>query len=304
MLLPSSNSKTAVGAGAAEITVAAAQLATTPGDLERNTDRHLALIHEARTLGVDCLLFPELSLTGPLGSMAVSDVALDAEHPMVRALVKAAGPMVVTFGMVEEGPAAQFYNTAYTAGGGRLLHLHRKINLNAVGPFPDRAELAGGRYVDAFALSRRWRAASLLSNDLWNPALTHIAALHGATLLLVAVRCPQDSAATPFDTLPAFSLACRHAAMVYGLPVVFANLVGEVDGVSFAGGSTVLGATGETLAMAGGTEGLSVATISYHAVRTARSMLPTVRDSNLDLIEREIRRLNGRLGVPQTVRSG
>ncbi|MEZ6069305.1 MAG: hypothetical protein R3C10_03330 [Pirellulales bacterium] len=39
------------------------------------------------------------------------------------------------------------------------------------------------------------------------------------------------------------------------------------------------------------------------AVRQAHFQLPTVRDSNLDLIHREVERLNDRIGVPRGMRS-
>ena len=50
-------------------------------------------------------------------------------------------------------------------------------------------------------------------------------------------------------------------------------------------------------------EELVIADLEYDKVRQARFQLPTVRDSNLDLIHREIERLNNRIGVPREVRS-
>jgi N-carbamoylputrescine amidase len=50
-------------------------------------------------------------------------------------------------------------------------------------------------------------------------------------------------------------------------------------------------------------EELVVADLDYGNVRQARFQLPTVIDSNLDLIHREIERLNNRLGVPRGIRS-
>lgn len=49
-------------------------------------------------------------------------------------------------------------------------------------------------------------------------------------------------------------------------------------------------------------ECLLVADLSYEDVSRARFELPTVRDSNLGLIQREIERLAQRLGVPQDFR--
>ena len=45
-----------------------------------------------------------------------------------------------------------------------------------------------------------------------------------------------------------------------------------------------------------------MADVSYEDVRRARIQLPTVRDSNLALVHREITRLQELIGVPDTVR--
>ena len=44
--------------------VAVAQLATELGHVEANVDAHITMIEQAREAGVQCLLFPEMSLTG------------------------------------------------------------------------------------------------------------------------------------------------------------------------------------------------------------------------------------------------
>lgn len=46
------------------ITVGAAQIATTPEDIDANVDTHLDFINQALGAGCDLLVFPELSLTG------------------------------------------------------------------------------------------------------------------------------------------------------------------------------------------------------------------------------------------------
>ena len=47
---------------------------------------------------------------------------------------------------------------------------------------------------------------------------------------------------------------------------------------------------------------LTPADVAYEDVRKARLQLPTVRDSNLSLVHREISRLQGIIGVPTEVR--
>ena len=89
------------------------------------------------------------------------------------------------------------------------------------------------------------------------------------------------------------------------MPVALANRVGTEAGVSFWGGSRILDPFGTVLAEAPrDEEALLTAEVDYESVRKARIQLPTVRDSNLGLVRREIARLEHLLGVPTSVRRG
>ena len=282
--------------------VGVGQVETVLGDIRPNLDRHLEVIAQAQTANVQCLVFPELSLTGHSGGRFSLDIALRADDPVVRRLAEASGPMRTTFGLVEEGPAAQFYNSAITVADGQVVHVHRKINLATYGMLDDGKHFASGRYVETFPIDRHWRAATLICNDMWNPALVSLAALHGATVLIVPVSSAQEAVGAEFDNPGGWETACRYSAMVYGMPVIFANRIGSEEGMTFWGGSRVIDPFGQTIVDAGRQDGLQVAELSYGRVRRARALLPTVRDSNLDLIVRETTRLQRILGVPETVR--
>ncbi|MEM7567117.1 MAG: nitrilase-related carbon-nitrogen hydrolase [Pseudomonadota bacterium] len=281
---------------------AVAQVESGLGALDANVKRHVELIAEARAAGVQCLLFPEMSLTGHSAGMWSLDIAIDAKHAAVRDLAEASGPMRTTFGLIEEGPAAQFYNSAYTVANGKVVHIHRKVNLATYGNLEDGKHFAPGRYVETFPLGERWRASTLICNDLWHPALVHLAALHGATVLLAPVSSAREAVGAEFDNPSGWATACRYTAMVYGMPILFANRIGVEQGLTFWGGSRIVDPFGTTIGEMGQEEGLLRAELSYETVRKARSLLPTVRDSNLDLIVRETSRLQRILGVPETVR--
>src|SRR5205085_9534817 len=88
------------------LAVAAAQIASVPGDIPANLRKHLDAIDAARSKGVEVLLFPELSLTGHGGGADALRVALRADDEVVQAIARAAGPLHVTFGLVEEADGA------------------------------------------------------------------------------------------------------------------------------------------------------------------------------------------------------
>lgn len=284
--------------------IAIAQIESVLGDVDANLVRHLDFIAEARSAGADMLVFPELSLTGHGAGPSTLKLAMTRNDRRVAALAEASGEMLTTFGLIEEGPAAQFHNACFTVSAVGLRHIHRKINLATYGRLDDGKHFAGGRYVETFTVEAApaWRCATLICNDYWNPALIYLAALHGATMLLSPVSSGLEAVGGGFDNPASWSAAIDFYSMVYGMPIVFANRVGTEGELSFWGGSRIVDAYGKDVVRAGDGETLIVGELDFEAVRQARYHLPSVRDSNLALISREIRRLEQILGVPEMVR--
>jgi predicted amidohydrolase len=283
--------------------VAAAQIDVAFGDVEANLEKHLRWIERAQREGCDLLVFPELSLVGYSIGREGYRLALDVEDEKLRRLAGAAGRMGVVFGFVEEHAGAQFFNAAALVRGGEVIFVHRKLNLANYGAMEEAKHFAEGRYVETFPLAEGFVGGILLCSDLWNPALVHLLTLHGATLLLAPTSSSLDLVSGDFTKPSRWDLVLRFYAMLYGLPIVFANRLGREDDFEFWGGSRILGPGGEEVARAEREETLLVAELDYDAVRRARYRLPTVRDSNLELIHREIDRLVHRLGVPELVRT-
>jgi len=283
--------------------VGAAQFESRPCDLDGNLRKHLQLIDQAKGEGVHLLVFPELSLTGyHVGNQAI-EIAMQRDDPRLASLARHAGDMTVVLGFVEESVAAQFHNSSIVLHGGRQSFVHRKLNLASYGNLEEDKYFAEGRYVDVVTHHRPWTVSVLICADAWNPGLVHLAALYGATLLVTPVASSIDALGGEFSNPYGWQVALSFYAMMYGMPVIMANQCGRPDGISFWGGSRIIDPRGQTLAQASDEEELIVADLHYADVRKCRFQLPTVRDSNLDLIHREIERLANRLGVPRGMRS-
>ncbi len=279
-------------ANSASLTVAVAQTESILGDLEANLRKHLDAIDAARAAGVDVLLFPEMSLTGHSAGPATLRLAMDRKHRFVAEIARAAGAMCTVFGIIEEEAAAQFYNSALAVRDGKVVFIHRKINLATYGKLEDGKHFASGRRVATFAVDPRWRASLMICADTWNPALVHLAAMQGATLLLAPISSAIEAVGAEFDNQQGWDTNLRFYALTYGMPVLMANRVGKEGDLTFWGGSRVLDPFGRVLAMATGRgEELVRAELDFDAVRRARFLLPTVRDANLPLVQREIERL-------------
>jgi predicted amidohydrolase len=285
------------------LTVGAAEMASVTGDIETNLQTHRDLIAQAAAVGVDVLVFPELSLVGHYGAENLLDVVMTRDDPRLVELSREAGEMEIVVGFVEEARGAQFYNAAAVYRNGVLRYIHRKINLPSYGRLIETKYYAHGRFVDTHALTEDWVMGLLICADLYNPALTHLAFLHGATFLVAPISSGREAVGDEFDNPWSWATTIQFYAMMYGAPVIMVNRVGQEGDLTFWGGSRILDARGRVLAQGSTEGGLITARLDYAETRKARAALPTVRDSNLALVQRETNRLIDRLGVPDVVRT-
>jgi len=280
-----------------KLKVAVAQIETVLGDLDAGARKHRDVIDEARRMGTELLLFPELSLAGHGAGSQTLRLALDRDAPILRELATASGDMRTVVGFVEEGPGGLFYNSAAVLRNGRVEFCHRKVNLATYGRLEDGKHYAAGSRVEVLPVASPWRAGLLICADMWNPPLVHLAAARGATLMLSPISSAVEAVGDEFDNPGGWDLNLRFHAMTYGLPVLMANRVGQEGDLTFWGGSRILDPFGRTLAAAEGTgEQLVRAELDYEAVRQARYLLPTVRDGNPLLLKREFGRLGDETG--------
>ena len=286
-----------------EFTVAVAQISPRLGDVETNLAMYEARAREARGLGADVLVFPELSLTGYFLKDMVSTVALRLDSPEVKRLAalsrkgRKGGTRALIAGIVEETDDYQFYNSAVYFEDGAIVHVHRKVYLPTYGLFDEGRYFARGDRIRSFA-SGFGRNALLICEDMWHPSAVYLAALDHA----VTVFCPSTSPLRgltddqPQDNNARYwELLNSTYAQTYSLFIVYANRVGFEDGVGFWGGSEIVDPNGVRLAKAKYyDEDLIVAPINLKAARRQRVVSPLLRDENLDLTINELLRIRGR----------
>ncbi|HEX8168468.1 MAG TPA: nitrilase-related carbon-nitrogen hydrolase [Beijerinckiaceae bacterium] len=269
------------------LTVAAAQIECRPGDVPANLALHLEAIREARARAVDLLVFPELSLTDYLPRPNLPRLARRPDAPEILALGEAAEGMLVSFGFIEDG-GGRFHNAQALVSQGRVLHVHRKLNLPTYGRLTEGLHYTKGERIEPVAHGG-WSLATLICAETWNPALPWLAALKGASLLLVPVASSLH-VVEDLDNRSGWDVNLSHTALTYGLPLVMANHCGSRGGLEFWGGSRILDAFGRKLAQAGEAPELVVATLALDDGRRARERLPTVRDADPKAVAAELER--------------
>lgn len=271
---------------AEQLNVGAAQINCRLADCEANIGKHLEFIADGRRLGLDLLVFPELSLTGMSLGRRVLDVAMGREDERLERLAQAAASMQVVVGFVEEASPGEYYNALAVLQEGQTIAVHRKVNLATYGRLDEGKYFCYGRDVTVTDIAGNWTGAYLICADLWNPALVHAALLSRPNLLIAPANSASGAVSDEFSNEHNWLINIQFYAMVYGTPVIMANRYGrEGPDWFFWGGSRILGPRGDTLAAAADEECLIQATLGRSAIARARFDLPTHRDANSPLIQ-------------------
>jgi len=295
-LQPSAESTPDAARRSGTFRVALAQIAPALANRERNLALHLAQIEAARDEQADLVVFPELSLTGYFVRDMVPDVALSSSGPEIGRLLEAAGPAALVVGFVEESPQHRFYNAAFFAEEGRLVHLHRKVYLPTYGLFDEQRYFAAGDRIRAFDTARFGRVGLLICEDFWHLSAAAIMQAEEVDVLVWVANSPARGIDGPtIRTAETYEHLCTAFAQLLGAVVILVNRVGFEDGLCFWGGSRIVGPDGRTLAQAPMLdEALTVGTIDLGDLRRQRLITPLARDERLLLTIEELNRIKRR----------
>nr|WP_086937445.1 nitrilase-related carbon-nitrogen hydrolase [Thaumasiovibrio occultus] len=267
-----------------QLHVGIAQIAPELGKIDVNLHKHLQWIEEGHSRNLDVLVFPELSLTGYRLRTLVQDVAISLHDPIIDELAAAAGNMAVSFGFVEAVNLGEFANTVVTVKNGQIIHLHRKINLANYGENEEAKWFCNGSELDPFAVAQGWQSHVLISADLWNPALSHVAMLDKPSLLIAPICSTDDINTIAYSNSNCWKTNVEFLSMTYGVNMLLANTCGNDGNNQFWGGSRIMNAFGQCVAEAGYDEVMISAIVSTVDIAAARFQLPTLRDANSSLI--------------------
>ncbi len=276
--------------------VGLAQTGPTLGNLEANRKIIQKEVRRSIRQGVDLLVFPELSVTGYFLKDIVPEVALRRGSPLLKEIAELSREVSIVIGFIEESGRHGFYNAAGYFEGGKLVHLHRKIYLPTYGLFDEGRYVGSGKQVRAFD-TRFGRVAMLICEDAWHPSLAYVASQDGADILIIPSSSPargvkKQAGKSGLAIERAWQALNRAYATVFSQFVFFSNRVGYEDGISFWGGSEIVLPSGEPLVSAPKWKPrLLTAEVNTADIRRVRIATPTLRDEDLHLTLRELRRI-------------
>ena len=281
-----------------KINIGLAQINTRLGVVESNLEKHLSIIQEARTAGVDLLVFPELSLTGYVLQDLTPAVSHrpSADDPIFKLLLEASRDIDLVVGFVDEDNRNRFFIAAAYLSQGKVVHVHHKVNLPTYGLFDEGRFFAWGDAVRAFD-TRFGRMGILICEDFWHASPPYLLWLDGADLFLFISASPGRglNQEPQLESARWVEHINRAYASLFTSFVAHANRVGFEDGLNFWGGSTLFDPNGELLAKGPyHQEALTVVQIDLNQLHRTRARLPLLRDERTALVMRELSRILGK----------
>ncbi|MDD4930392.1 MAG: NAD+ synthase [Gallionella sp.] len=218
--------------------LAIAQINCVLGDLAQNSAKILSRAEQARALGAELMLTPELSLCGyPPEDLLLRSGFFRACAAALSELAQKISGISVIVGHPHEQDGKR-YNAASLLRDGRVVATYFKHFLPNYAVFDEERYFARGTESLVFEMEGI-RFGINICADVWEPEAAQLARNAGAQVLLVLN-------ASPFamQKLPSRHSVLRERISQTGLSVVYANMVGGQDELVFDGGSFAMDAAG------------------------------------------------------------
>lgn len=213
------------------------------GDMEGNAERVRAGLREAREIGADIAVFPELCLTGyPPEDLLFRPSFLKAAETGVRRLARETDGIAAIVGFPEDA-AEGLFNAAAILADRRVVSTYRKVHLPNYGVFDEKRYFVPGKSAPVHSI-RGIPFGVLVCEDIWiadGPGREM--ARRGARVLLVLNSSPYHAGKVREREK---MLVAR--AKAYKAWIVYVNLVGGQDEMVFDGQSLVVSPGGRTVA--------------------------------------------------------
>ncbi|MHC5108803.1 MAG: NAD+ synthase [Planctomycetota bacterium] len=243
--------------------IALAQLNPTVGDIAGNTRKIIDLIREARQMGAELVIFPELALFGypPKDLLRRSAIIKDNVAALEKVALEAR-EITAIVGFVQPanhagGPGIQ--NAAAVCQDGRVVATYAKRLLPTYDVFDETRYFTPGEktcLVDVPHRGGSLRAGLTICEDIWNDAQFGGRPVYGLDPIAETVRDGAQAiiniGASPFVAGKQFLRENIFAGQMrqYELPLLSVNQVGGNDDLLFDGASFALDGHGQMIAQA------------------------------------------------------
>lgn len=223
--------------------LALAQINTTVGDLDGNTDKIIAYIARARELEADLVALPELSVTGyPPEDLLFKPSFIAANLRCLDRIAVATQGIAAIVGFVDAQD--DIYNAAAFISDGEVRAIYHKMYLPNYGVFDEDRYFQAGRK----AYICEWRGISIgfnICEDIWFASgPTEAQSYYGAHLIVNINASPYHRGKGNWREKMLATRANDNA-----VALAYVNLVGGQDELVFDGNSLIFDGRGEKLAV-------------------------------------------------------
>ncbi|MBN1248407.1 MAG: NAD+ synthase, partial [Anaerolineae bacterium] len=225
------------------VRIAMAQYNFVVGDIDGNVERIRNGLRQAREIGADIVLFPELAVPGyPPEDLLLKPAFLQANLDAARSLVPETQGLTAVVGFADVDD--DVYNAAAIIHDGQWLHTTHKQYLPNYGVFDEDRYFRAGENVHVLRSGALTFGVSICE-DIWYPAgPPEVQALQGGARLLINISASPYHAGKGTTREQMLRTRAADSAAV----VAFCNLVGGQDELIFDGGSVIVDERGEVLA--------------------------------------------------------
>jgi len=219
-----------------------AQMNPTVGDLKGNTSKIIRLIDEARTLGADLVVFPELAVSGypPEDILFKPQFIQDCRNHLDE-IVSASRDIAVVVGFPDDDDG--MYNAAAVAWDGRLVDVYHKIYLPNYGVFDEKRYFKPGNRCPIYVINGVNIGVNVCEDIWYDLGPTEVQRESGAEVIVNINGSPYHAGKGDFRRQ---MLAGR--AVTNGLFVSYTNMVGGQDELVFDGHSMLFDYAGNLVA--------------------------------------------------------
>lgn len=266
--------------------IAAAQISSVLGNLEKNIQHHLRYCDEAIKNKTDMIVFPELSLTGySLKDINFTIAVNIAKTKLLDKLKEKSKKISIICGLAEEDENFAIYNSGILISDGEIKFSHRKIYPPTYGLFEEFRYFSRGNECRAHD-TKFGKIGLLVCEDLWHLSLPYTVAMDGAQIITGIASSPTRLSVNT-DKFKNYEINSEHHrtyARILSTYFVFSNRVGFEDGINFWGGSEIVDPFGNVLSAAKlFDEDMIYADINFEEVKRARHQARHFLDEDIDL---------------------
>lgn len=222
--------------------LALAQVNALVGGFKANAEKVKSVCSQARKMGADVVLFPELMVTGyPPEDLLLKKSFIEDCRETLKKIAPATRGLTAVIGFAEQ-QGKQLYNSAALMCDGKHVATARKMLLPNYGVFDEKRYFTEGDEPLRFSL-KGVQIGLTICEDIWEESGPGKTLSKHSDLLLNISSSPyhKGKAKTRRQMI-------RKRAKSYKCPIAYVNLVGGQDELVFDGHSLVVNADGEILA--------------------------------------------------------